>query len=407
MKKLRMILMVLVLSFCFLVPVNAKEGDQITLYLFYGDTCPHCAAEKEFLNEIKDDYDNFEIVQYEVWRDTDNQELLSKVREELEIQRNGVPVTIIGDTVMVGWSEALEGKIERAIEYYQESEYVDVVLQIKNGTYVKEENSSDSESDFEKEEKQTDDEASISVPIFGKVNLKNVSLSTAALILGLIDGFNPCAMWVLLFLISMLIGMKNRKRMWTIGLTFLISSATVYMLIMMSWLNIVVNISTSIWLRNIVAGIAIIGGVVNLYNFFKHQDSGCSVVDEKKRKSVFARIKKFTQEKSLVLALIGAVALAFSVNIIELACSAGLPLVYTQLLALNNVTGIGAFFYVLLYIIFFLLDDMIVFFAAMKTMEVTGFSTKYSKYSHLIGGLLMLLIGILLIFKPEWLMFQF
>lgn len=195
--------------------------------------------------------------------------------------------------------------------------------------------------------------------------------------------------------------------MWTIGLTFLISSATVYMLIMMSWLNIVVNISTSIWLRNIVAGIAIIGGVVNLYNFFKHQDSGCSVVDEKKRKSVFARIKKFTQEKSLVLALIGAVALAFSVNIIELACSAGLPLVYTQLLALNNVTGIGAFFYVLLYIIFFLLDDMIVFFAAMKTMEVTGFSTKYSKYSHLIGGLLMLLIGILLIFKPEWLMFQF
>ncbi len=407
MKKLRMILMVLVLSFCFLVPVNAKEGDQITLYLFYGDTCPHCAAEKEFLNEIKDDYDNFEIVQYEVWRDTDNQELLSKVREELEIQRNGVPVTIIGDTVMVGWSEALEGKIERAIEYYQESEYVDVVLQIKNGTYVKEENSSDSESDFEKEEKQIDDETSISVPIFGKVNLKNVSLSTAALILGLIDGFNPCAMWVLLFLISMLIGMKNRKRMWTIGLTFLISSATVYMLIMMSWLNIVVNISTSIWLRNIVAGIAIIGGVVNLYNFFKHQDSGCSVVDEKKRKSVFARIKKFTQEKSLVLALIGAVALAFSVNIIELACSAGLPLVYTQLLALNNVTGIGAFFYVLLYIIFFLLDDMIVFFAAMKTMEVTGFSTKYSKYSHLIGGLLMLLIGILLIFKPEWLMFQF
>lgn len=407
MKKLGKFLMVLVLSFCFIVPVSAKENDQITLYLFYGDTCPHCAAEKEFLNEIKDDYDNFEIVQYEVWKDADNQALLSKVREELEIQRNGVPVTIIGDTVMVGWSEALEGKIERAIEYYQENEYVDVVLQIKDGTYVKEDNSSDSESDFEKEEEKTDEETSISVPILGKVNLKNVSLSTAALILGLIDGFNPCAMWVLLFLISMLIGMKNKKRMWTIGLTFLISSAAVYMLIMMSWLNIVVNISTSIWLRNIVAGIAVIGGVINLYNFFKHQDSGCSVVDEKKRKSVFSRIKRFTQEKSLVLALIGAVALAFSVNIIELACSAGLPLVYTQLLALNNVTGIGAFFYVLLYIIFFLLDDMIVFFVAMKTMEVTGFSTKYSKYSHLIGGLLMLLIGILLIFKPEWLMFQF
>ena len=109
----------------------------------------------------------------------------------------------------------------------------------------------------------------------------------------------------------------------------------------------------------------------------------------------------------MILALIGAVALAFSVNIIELACSAGLPLVYTQLLAINNITGFGAFIYVLLYIIFFLLDDLIIFFIAMKTMEVTGFSTKYSKYSHLVGGILMVLIGVLLIFKPEWLMFGF
>ena len=201
--------------------------------------------------------------------------------------------------------------------------------------------------------------------------------------------------------------MKNKKRMWIIGLTFLGSSALVYMLIMLSWLNIVVSVATSIWVRNIIACVAIIGGIINLVNYFKHQDSGCSVVDEKKRKSVFSRIKKFTQEKSLILALIGAVALAFSVNIIELACSAGLPLVYTQLLAINNITGFGAFIYVLLYIIFFLLDDLIIFFIAVKTMEVTGFSTKYSKYSHLVGGILMVLIGVLLIFKPEWLMFGF
>ena len=214
-------------------------------------------------------------------------------------------------------------------------------------------------------------------------------------------------MWVLLFLISMLIGMKNKKRMWIIGLTFLGSSALVYMLIMLSWLNIVVSISTTIWVRNLIALIAIGGGIVNLVNFFKQKDSGCSVVDAKKRKSVFARIKKFTSEKSLLLALIGAVALAFSVNIIELACSAGLPMIYTQLLAINNVTGFSSFLYVLLYIVFFLMDDLVVFFIAMKTMEVTGFSTKYSKYSHLVGGILMVAIGVLLIVKPEWLMFQF
>ena len=404
MKKILKYFLVFIALFSFILPVNAKENDKITLYLFYGDGCPHCAEEKLFLDEIKGSYDNFEIVMYEVWKDKDNQDFLNKVKSELGIERSGVPVTIIGDTYMVGWSEALEGRVTRAIRFYKNNEYTDVVEQIKNGTYVK---PVEEESGFEKEEEKSDEDATIDVPLIGKVNLKNVSLTTAGVVLGLIDGFNPCAMWVLLFLISMLLGMKDKKRMWTIGLTFLGSSALVYMLIMLSWLNIVVSIATSIWVRNAIAVVAIIGGIINLVNYFKHQDSGCSVVDEKKRKSVFSRIKKFTQEKSLILALIGAVALAFSVNIIELACSAGLPLVYTQLLAINNITGFGAFLYVLLYIIFFLLDDLVIFFIAMKTMEVTGFSTKYNKYSHLVGGLLMVAIGLLLILKPEWLMFQF
>lgn len=404
MKKFCWFLIVLVVSFFFALPVNALEDDTITVYLFYGDGCPHCAAEKEFLDIADDKYDNIELVYYEVWKDPENRRLLEEVRRQMEISRSGVPITIIGETSIVGYSESVDGRIERAIEFYTENEYVDVVQAIKDGTYVR---SDDEVDEFLEQEEKTDEEATVDVPLVGNINLKNVSLTTAALILGLIDGFNPCAMWVLLFLISMLIGMKDKKRMWIIGFTFLLSSALVYMLMMLSWLNIVVSISTSIILRNIVAVIAIGGGIVNLYNYFKHQDSGCSVVDEKKRKSVFSKIKKFTKEKSLILALIGTVALAFSVNIIELACSAGLPLVYTQLLALNNITGFNAFLYVLLYIIFFLLDDMIIFFTAMKTMEVTGISTKYSKYSHLIGGILMVIIGLLLIFKPEWLMFQF
>ena len=100
-------------------------------------------------------------------------------------------------------------------------------------------------------------------------------------------------------------------------------------------------------------------------------------------------------------------ALAVSVNIIELLCSAGLPVVFSELLAINNITGTKAILYNILYIIFFMLDDIVVFLLAVKTMDVVGFSTKYNKYSHLIGGLIMLSIGLLLILKPEWLMFNF
>ena len=404
MKKILLLFICLIGTLFFALPVNALEDDTISVYLFYGDGCPHCAEEKKFLSSIKDDYDDVEFIYFEVWYNNENSDFLSEVKDKLNVTRSGVPVTVIGETTFVGYSSALEGKIKRAIEFYKENEYIDAIQGIKEGTYV---GLDGEEDEFSEQEEESDEDSTVDVPFFGNLNLKNVSLGTAALVLGLIDGFNPCAMWVLLFLISMLIGMKNKKRMWIIGLTFLGSSAFVYMLMMLSWLNIVVAISTSILVRNIIALIAVGGGILNFYNFFKHQDSGCSVVDEKKRKSVFERIKKFTKEKSLVLALIGTIALAFSVNIIELACSAGLPMVYTQLLAINDIKGLSAFLYVLLYIVFFLLDDMIIFIAAMKTMEVTGMSTKYSKYSHLIGGILMVVIGLLLIFKPEWLMFQF
>ena len=119
------------------------------------------------------------------------------------------------------------------------------------------------------------------------------------------------------------------------------------------------------------------------------------------------KIKKFTTEKNFLLAIIGAMALAISVNIVELACSAGLPVMFTQILSMNNLNIVEEIIYISLYMLFFLLDDLIVFFVAMRTMELTGFSTKYGKISKLVGGLLLLGIGLLMIFKPEWLMFNF
>ena len=263
------------------------------------------------------------------------------------------------------------------------------------------------ENGFLKQEELSDKEMSFKLPFFGKINLKSASLTTAAVIIGLIDGFNPCAMWILLFLISVLMGMKDKKRMWVLGITFLLTSALVYLGIMLSWIEIVVKITTVIWIRNIIAIVALIGGVINLKSFIKSNDSGCEVVDDKKRKKIFKKIRKFTSEKSFILAIIGIMGLAVSVNLVELACSAGLPIVFSELLALNHTSSIMRFFYTLLYIFFFLLDDLVVFFIAMFTMKVTGISSKYNKYSHLIGGVIMVLVGILLLFKPEWLMFQF
>ena len=124
-------------------------------------------------------------------------------------------------------------------------------------------------------------------------------------------------------------------------------------------------------------------------------------------KKIFSKIKEFTHEKNFFLALIGVIGLAISVNLVELACSAGLPLIFTQILAINTLNPLQYWFYIFLYILFFLIDDIVVFTIAMVSLKMTGISTKYNKYSHLIGGIIMVIIGILLIFKPGILMFNF
>ncbi len=400
MKKLIKIFIVILLLF----PLSVFAKDKkVKLYLFHGDGCPHCAEEINFLEKIEDDYPNLEIVKYEVWYNDENAKLLEKVNETFNITNDGVPTNVIGSTVITGFGSTTGSKLKRAIEYYQENDYEDIVSKIEDGSYK-----GTPIDKFSSEEEKTDDELSIDVPFFKNVNLKKISLMGAAALIGLVDGFNPCAMWILLFLISVLMGMKDRKRMWALGLTFLITSALVYMIIMLSWIDIAMKMTTIIWIRNIIALVALVGGLINLRSYIRERkESGCEVVDEKKRKKIFSKIKKFTREKNFLLALIGVIGLAISVNMVELACSAGLPIVFSELLVLNDVGGISKILYTFVYIFFFLIDDLIVFFIAMITMKVTGISTKYNKFSHLIGGIIMLLIGVLLLFKPGWLMFNF
>lgn len=402
-KYIKLFLLIFVLFFSLSLNVNAKE--KVKLYFFHGDGCPHCAEENILLNKLKKKYPDLTIIKYEVWNNKENQILMEKVKNKYNIDSNGVPLTIISSTGIVGYTDSNDIKLERIISFYLDNptKNEDIVSKIKNNTIKNKK----IVNQFEKEDKKTNTESTLKLPFIGKVNMKNVSIPTAAAVIGLVDGFNPCAMWVLLFLISMLLGMKNRKRMWILGITFLLTSAIVYMAIMLSWINIVVNISTSIIFRNMIAIIAIIGSLINLRSFYKSKESGCEVVDSKKRKKIFTKIKKFTTEKSFILAILGIMGLAVSVNVIELACSAGLPLIFSQILALNKITGLESFFYTIIYIIFFLIDDIVIFVIAMVTTKVAAISTKYNKYSHLIGGILMLLIGLLLIIKPEWLMFNF
>lgn len=391
MKKL---LICFLLLFSFLT-INVKAENQVKVYLFYGDGCPHCASEKELFKDLKKKYDNVEFIYYEVWKNKENEKLMNLLKKKLDNNEKGVPFTVIGSNSFIGYNINVGYKIEETIKVLLEKEDTDVVSEIINNQ--------DSDIDIQKLKFE---DGTFKIPFLGKIDARTASLPIISIVIGMVDGFNPCAMWVLLFLLSILIGMKNKKRAFCLGITFLVASASVYLFFMFVWLGIAVSMRDVAILRIIVALVALIGAFINIKSFLKKAPDGCTVTDTKKRQKIFEKIKRFTSEKSFTLALIGIVTLAISVNLIELACSAGLPLLFTQILSFNKLSGLEYTLYIGLYILFFMLDDIIIFSIAMITMKLTGISNKYTKYSHLIGGIIMLIIGILLIFKPSILMFN-
>lgn len=398
MKKIKYIFL-FILSFLFILPsINAEEKKQVNVYLFHSNTCSHCKAEIEFLDEIQKEYENLKINLYEINDVKENKELMINIKEKLNIDSPMVPFTVIGDYYYIGYNDGVKDGIKNLIEKYTSEEQYDVIKDIIDGKDV---------SNF----KIKNGEVNKISTVFGEIDPAKVSLPILSVIMGAIDGFNPCAMWVLIFLITMLFNMENKKRMWALGITFLVTSALIYLVFMFVWLGVATKLLTTIsWLKLLIGLIALIGAFINLKGFIKSivkKDAGCEVVDNSKRKKIISKIKKYTSEKSFILAMLGVMLLAISVNAIELACSAGLPVLFTNVLALNDVNFIEKCIYIFIYIFFFLIDDIIVFFVAMFTLNIKALSTKYTKYSHLIGGIIMLIVGILIIFKPEWLMFNF
>ncbi|MCI6712664.1 MAG: thioredoxin family protein [Clostridium sp.] len=408
MKRSLKILFLVICLFSFCNVVNAvSEKNLVNIYLFHSYTCKHCKEEIKLLDELEKEYDNIKVYKYEV-NENENGELLKNISEIMGSKVTGTPYTIIGNKVFSGYDyENSKGRFKGAIEYYSKYGYEDKV-----GEYI----SSIPLPSYEVKDTDPDVDEYISnyisykvkLPLIGEVKLKNLTLPLITVVIGLADGFNPCAMWVLLFLISMLIGMKDKKRMWILGSTFLLISALIYLIFMMSWLNLANLLISVVWVRVIIAVVSLVGGFINLRGYIKHRKvSGCDVVDDKKRNRIITRIKKFTTEKNFWLAILGVIVLAISVNVVELACSAGLPVMFIEILSLNNLTAIEEIIYIVLYMLFFLLDDFVVFVIAMTTLSLTGVSSKYGNLSKLIGGILMLLIGLLLMFKPEWIMFNF
>ncbi|OGJ15457.1 hypothetical protein A3K73_04280, partial [Candidatus Pacearchaeota archaeon RBG_13_36_9] len=309
-------------------------------------------------------------------------ELFYKMATEagLDTSDLGVPTIFVGKTPLVGvhTREEIMAAIDECLEACKKGgSDTKITQEVKTGF-----------SDFE-------------IPFLGRTDLTKWSLPTLAIILGLIDGFNPCAMWVLVYLIGLLIGVQDRKRIWIIVGSFVLASGALYFLFMTAWINIFLLIGY-IRILTIIIGLAALGGgVLNLKDYITIRgDLTCKVVDEEGQEKTMKRIEKIISQPISIAIIFSIIGLAFVVNSVEFVCSAAIPAVFTQILALSGIPSFYHYLYILIYVFFFMLDDLIIFGMAAFALG-SSFGQKYAKYSKLIGGIILIILGIVMLFIPE------
>jgi hypothetical protein len=389
--------------FCFLffvsipISINAVEAaqeDEVVVHYFYSSTCTVCREVTTFLDEYLVDKDYVNLIKYNVLEGGDNEAWFLEVTETFNRDNLAYPYIIIGGKDLQGLYE-IKSDIDKVINYYLDNpDYSDIVEKIKNDEVI-------FPSDFLVED--FDGNRIVTLPIIGEIELASFSLLLGAIFIGLIDGFNPCAMWILVFLITMLINLKDRKKMWILGLTFILTSGIIYYIIMMSWLQLVIQVALIQAFQIAIGILALVFSFISLRHFYRQTklDTGCEVTNPENKRKLISRAKKVISNNNLWLAALGIAGIAITVNVIELACSAGLPVIYTTMLAYNDMGTYQSALYILVYVLFFMFDDLLIFTLAVITFKVTGISSRYAKYSNLFGGIIMLALGIILIFFPQ------
>ncbi len=374
------LILVGIFAYFFTSVPSISQKDGLAVNFFYLPTCPHCSEQKPIFNELKEEMGDTNFYSYDA-SSKQGSELFYKLAKETGLDTSDlrVPTIFVGKHPLVGVHS--KEQIKEAIQECKENcvEGHDIQFQTQE--------METSFSDFE-------------MPFIGRTDLTKFSLATLAIVLGLIDGFNPCAMWVLVYLIGLLMGVKDKKKIWVIVGSFVLASGILYFLFMTAWINIFLLIG---YMRLLTLGIGLValgGGIINLKDYFTKKAMTCEIGDETSKQKTMNKIQNIiTQPLSLAI-IFSIIVLAFVVNSVEFVCSSAIPAVFTQILSLSGLSALQNYMYILLYTLFFMLDDLIIFGLAAFAIS-SSYGNKYAKYCKLIGGVILAVMGLILVFAPH------
>ncbi|HEU4513459.1 MAG TPA: hypothetical protein VFR87_10185 [Nocardioidaceae bacterium] len=353
---------------------EAPDGEPVELTLFWGDGCPHCAAEHEWLEEAKEKYPDLVVTEYEVWFDEDNRALLAETAEEMGFEPSGVPVTIIGERHWIGFSDAVQAQMELTI------------AEAATGAMVTEQGETSS--------------STVDVPLVGEVTVSSDSLVLSTLVIGFVDGVNPCSLWVISVLLAIVVRTGSRRRVFAIGTTFLLVTAAMYAVYMVGIFSAMSVMGHLGAIQLVVALVAGVFGIVSVKDYFAFKKGISFTIKDSAKPGIYRRMRAAAGHDALLPALGATVLLAVGVSLLETPCTAGFPVLWSGLLAANGVGTAEAVGLFGLYMAPFLLDELIVFAVAVVTLRATKMQEHHGRLLKLVAGTTMLALAGTVLVSP-------
>jgi len=387
-----------------------SQVKKVKIEYFGRKDCKNCANLEKFLKELSAKRDDFEYVEHKIDKSREEKAFFDETTSKLKLVK-GTPIIYIDGHIIQGFNTAdttgkeIESLINSAkakdkiltLKEYLESGQAGNVS--SNGAVC----TGDTVCEVPGLTKGAENQVLVNIPIINKtVDLTNYSLFTMSLILGTIDGFNPCAMWVLVLFLTALIAVGNKIKMFRVAGLFIFAEAAMYFFILNAWIYAWDFVGLDKWVTPLVGIIGITGGIFFIRNYLKKGDTlECEVTDFEQRAKISKKIKDIANKPFTLLTALAIIGLALSVNVIEFACSVGIPQTYTKILQINEVPFWTRQFYTFIYIIGYMVDDIIVFGFALMSINKLQLTTKYSKWVNLFGGILMIILGLIMLIKPS------
>lgn len=347
-------------------PVSAAE---LGVDFFYSETCLHCAAEQKFLDEIKDKYSEIKI-NYYLTSDLKNHALLKELLKKHDAEKylGLVPLTFIGEDLFIGFDAKISKLIEESIQ-----------------------------RQLQGQKAPGEDKNIVHIPIIGKIDTDQYSLPALSIILGVLDGFNICSLGALILILGIILALRSRKKVLIFGGIFILTTAIIYGLLILLWHQLFSLLASYQKIMALLIGLLCIGGgIYFLKEFIKFKKHGpaCEAKGQNIVTKFSARIQETLKKPRNIIAIILSILVfAVMITIIEFPCSAAIPVVFAGILAKSQLPSLLYFFYIALFVIFYMLDEILVFLIAFFTMKLWLSSPKFVTWITLTEAIILFLLG--------------